>query len=146
MKRLLIVFFVMSVFLGILNAQISAFPWLESFDGEEFPPFGWTVIDADGDGYNWLRVTSPGYSTNTGEGAVMSESFTVPYIELMPDNYLITPQIILPGNVATLSWYVRVVSSWFTDEMYSVMVSTTTPTLEAFTSVFTEVLTIEEVS
>ena len=72
---------------------------------------GWTSIDADGDGYNWVlhnnSTESSNMITNTGSCVMYSESYhnnesgsggTILY----PNNWLISPEAILDG---TLSLY-----------------------------------------
>ena len=141
MKKLLLLIISTSCLIVLLAAQVMTFPFEEGFESTTFPPAGWTMIDSDGDGYNWLRVTAPEYPVHSGNGAVMSESYTLPFIELTPDNYLITPALILPTGTSTLRWHVMTLVNWAPHETYSIMVSTTTHTVEAFTPIFTETLT-----
>ncbi|MCL2064902.1 MAG: choice-of-anchor J domain-containing protein [Candidatus Cloacimonetes bacterium] len=152
-KSLFLIVIILNSMFNLLTSQdiddeksvtlITTFPFEEGFEGTTFPPAGWNLIDADGDGYNWYRITSTSYPTNSGIGAVMGETFIpgVPFIELTPDNYMITPALSLPTDVAYLHWYVRTLINWAAGETYSIMVSTTTPTVSAFTAIFTETLT-----
>ena len=140
MKHVLTVLLALSMTITILSAQITTFPFTEGFEETIFPPSGWVLIDDDGDGYNWFRASSSAYPTNSGTGAAMSESYMLPEVFLTPDNYLISPQIVLPENIATLQWYVRTMMSWASAETYSVMISTTTPTVDAFFEIFEETL------
>ena len=100
----------------------------ESFE-EGYPPSGWTLLDADGDGYNWRL---DGGTVKTGRYSTLSVSY--PNV----DNYLVTPQINLPQGYIMLEYYVFL-SDWHPlGENYSVMISTTTPTIGAFTEIFFE--------
>ncbi|WP_394797970.1 hypothetical protein [Porphyromonas gingivalis] len=48
----------------------------ESFDTQTLPN-GWTMIDADGDGHNWLSTINVyNTATHTGDGAMFSKSWT----------------------------------------------------------------------
>lgn len=55
--------------------------------GEDWLPVGWVAIDSDGDQFNWY------FGDRQGEGAMRSQSWdTNP---LTPDNWLITPAVLL---------------------------------------------------
>ena len=142
LKIISLIFIFTSLMVVSLLPQITSFPFEEGFESETFPPAGWTLLDADGDGHNWHRITSSAYPTNSGIGAIMGETYVpgVPPLELTPDNYLITPAISLPESQGYLRWYVRTLVNWAAAESYSILISTTTPTIDAFVSVFSEVL------
>ena len=55
---------------------------------------GWTLIDADGDGYNWNHHTNPAsIPSHSGDACIYSESYDLDYqIPLNPDNYVVSPQ------------------------------------------------------
>ena len=59
---------------------------------------GWTTIDADGDTYNWFRQTSAGHGS--GSGYMASASFMNNVGALTPDNYLVSPQVLLGGSIS----------------------------------------------
>jgi len=68
------------------------------FDDHTFQ--GWTSIDADGDGYNWMDAGSYTWENFVGEGHGATESFL--YSEsfvngdqgaVHPDNYLVSPEV-----------------------------------------------------
>ena len=63
----------------------------ESFD--EGLPEGWTTIDADGDGHNWMSASE----LMNSNGMMCSESYSVSSGALNPDNYLVTPMVELGG-------------------------------------------------
>ncbi|AUR45467.1 hemagglutinin A [Porphyromonas gingivalis] len=98
----------------------------ESFDTQTLPN-GWTMIDADGDGHNWLSTINVyNTATHTGDGAMFSKSWTASSgakIDLSPDNYLVTPKFTVPEN-GKLSYWVSSQEPW-TNEHYGVFLSTT---------------------
>lgn len=56
---------------------------------------GWSVVDNDGDGFNWEYVTDA--KANSGVGCMSSASYDNPsYTALTPDNWLISPKVELP--------------------------------------------------
>lgn len=60
--------------------------------GEEWLPEGWIAVDSDGDDHNWYF----GYREADDEGAMRSESWGGSAIgPLTPDNWLITPAVLL---------------------------------------------------
>ena len=68
---------------------------------------GWTFIDADGDGYNWVwhdnTSATSNMIANTGNCVVYSESYyNDTQTVLYPNNWLISPEVTLDG---TLSLY-----------------------------------------
>ena len=84
----------------------------------------WTLIDADGDGYNWrlaTEVMTPGYGHNGSNDFVLSQSY-FPNTVLYPDNYLVSPQLQLGG---TLAFYARAYDVNWAAEHFGVAVSTT---------------------
>ncbi|MCL2064329.1 MAG: choice-of-anchor J domain-containing protein [Candidatus Cloacimonetes bacterium] len=125
---------------------VDGFRWSENFDSTTFPPTGWTMIDADGDGRNWIRWTSTNHNGSPGSAASESSySDGTNWFPLTPDNYLITHSIALPPNVGgadlTLSFYVGTPSPDYASDTYSVLISTTTPTIGNFQVLHTETLT-----
>ena len=100
----------------------------EGFEGY-FLPDGWSMIDADSDGDNWMQRTG---IVNSGTYSTMSVSY------FNVDNYLVTPQLTLPQGNIVLEYYIFL-SPWHSSgENYSVLVSTTTPTVGAFTEIHFE--------
>ena len=87
----------------------------------------WTFIDADGDGYGWGQSSR----NHSGEYSFGSNSW---YVEaLTPDNWMITPQLHIPAEDATIEWWDY--GAHYTDfaEHYSVLVSTTGTETSDFT-------------
>ncbi|NEN23264.1 T9SS type A sorting domain-containing protein [Cryomorpha ignava] len=96
-------------------------------------PACWQAIDADGDEQNWTIVTNDdGNFGLDGASAIGSFSYTGPAGPLTPDNYLITPQVTLSEN-ESLYYAVRSLNSNYSEEEYSVLVSTTGTDIADFT-------------
>ena len=106
---------------------------------------GWTSIDADGDGYNWVSSSTPGNYHNagvdlTGTGHNASAHYVISGsyangtgMALNPDNYLVSPQIELGGIV---QFYACAQDASYAAEHFGVAVSTTGNTNAAdFTTV-----------
>ncbi len=78
---------------------------------------GWTTIDADGDGYNWgLR----GYGVD-GTNAAYSQSYVKDVGALTPDNYLVSPKMVLDGCI---TFYACAQDAAYPAENFAVAVST----------------------
>lgn len=56
--------------------------------GEDWLPQGWTIVNADGDAFNWY------FGVRQGQGAMRSQSWDATAGALTPDNWLITPSVI----------------------------------------------------
>lgn len=96
--------------LALLFASIGAwgqsYSVNEGFEGSQFPPEGWTVLDRDGDGHGWQLATMSDATTNGRQTAI---SYTVdpenPYEALgEQDNWLITPRISVTNETFLLSF------------------------------------------
>lgn len=86
----------------------------------------WNFVDADGDGYNWDLEFGPSIGkTHSGSGSVGTASFRNDVGVLSPDNWMITPAIVVPAEGATIEWWVAGVDQNYYAEYYSVLVSTT---------------------
>ena len=96
---------------------------------------GWTNIDADGDGYEWVLasesagvyhndgvdVTETGH--NSSYDYIISGSYSnAAGIALTPDNYLVSPQITLGGSI---SFWAQSQDASYCEEHFGVAVSTT---------------------
>ena len=91
----------------------------------------WTLVDADGDGYNWTQFnpqnfTSGGFPAYDGTYGAMSRSWQSD--PLTPDNWLISPQIELGS---TLQYYIVDDGSDY-QETYRIYISTTDNNIESF--------------
>ena len=98
---------------------------------------GWTSIDADGDGFNWMlgSVLMTGYIINAhnGEDMVCSQSYDNDEGALTPDNYLVSPQIQLGGSI---TFWACAQDPEYAAEHFGVAVSTTHNTnASAFTTI-----------
>lgn len=102
---------------------------------------GWTLVDADADGYNWERHVNTGsgnHSAHSGLSCMTSASYLNEIGVLTPDNWLITPQVQL-GNQVSL-WAIGQSSSDFA-EHFAIYVSTTGTNPSDFTQVSDEFVT-----
>ena len=60
---------------------------------------GWRIYDADGDGYNW------GYAQTSTSGYILSSASYENYVgALTPDNWLISPTVMLGGTLKFDAW------------------------------------------
>ena len=108
---------------------------VDTYDFEDGILEGWTMIDNDGDSFNWFLRTQGGeYQSfcHSGAGCMMSESCKTEdnvSVGLDPDNWLITPQFELGGS---LSFWIR---SAVTDspDNFAVYLSTTGCSVGDFT-------------
>ena len=132
-------------------SQPHTLPFTENF--ENGMPSCWSILDQDGDGYTWEHSFEPvsyysnidlsGSGNNGSDGFVMSGSYSNVNGALTPDNWLITPALVIPSNGAKLTWYVSAVDADYAEEYYEVMLSTSL-TPNSFTSVFNETLQSDE--
>lgn len=93
-------------------------------------PEGFTTIDADGDYYDWILwdPMSLGYATGDGEvlnGTKCAASASYQNVPLYPDNWLITPEVPLTGE---LSFYAAGQDPSYASEVFAVYVCTGDPT------------------
>ncbi|MDD4310550.1 MAG: choice-of-anchor J domain-containing protein, partial [Candidatus Cloacimonetes bacterium] len=104
--------------------------YTEGFESVTAPalPGGWTVIDNNADGDKWITSDSSTYArTGTKSAQIYTDYNTA------NDDYLVTPPIVLTEN-QELRFWARSRSTSEPDEI-SVLLSTTTPTAAAFTTV-----------
>ena len=100
-----------------------------SFDFEtDMVAEGWTNIDADGDGQDWISGTNKyedeGWGV-AGSRCAISQSFENDGLEAFDaDNRLFSPAITIPAGGATVSWYEQSQDPAFPD-FYEVYVSET---------------------
>ena len=90
-------------------------------------PAGWTTIDADGDGYNWMHWNNSNaeWACHSGYGHMTSESYVNYVGELYPDNWLISPKTALNES---LSFWAAGQDPSYAAEVFAVYVSTGDPT------------------
>ena len=102
--------------------------WLEDF---ESTLTGWTLIDADGDGYNWQIATEK--LTLSGTCVLYSQSYDSVAGALTPDNWAFTPGISLTsGNY--LSFWVTPQDPAYPEEHYAVYITDQAPDASNLTS------------
>ena len=84
---------------------------------------GWTTIDADGDGNNWMlgSVLMAGYliPAHDGEDCISSASYK--NMPLTPDNYIVSPQ----GQYSSINFWACAQDPSYPAEHFGVAVSTT---------------------
>jgi len=115
-------------------------PWTEGFEGATFPPFGWTMNDADSDGQNWFSYNADG-SAHTGLKSAASASWTSTTYALNPDNWLITPPVAIPATGEYLmEYYVGAQDPDFPQDHYGLYISTTGTAPADFSLLFEETL------
>lgn len=113
-----------------VDPTISSFPYNEGFESVTAPamPLGWTVIDNNADGDKWITANSTTYArTGTNSAQIYTD------YNAANDDYLVTPPVVLSGN-KELRFWARSRTTGEPDEI-SVLLSTTTPTVAAFTNV-----------
>lgn len=128
-----------STTITIVSCDPQTLPFTCGFEANESIDC-WTIIDNDGDGYGWYNVSQvfSQAPTHGGTGAMGSASYINNIGALNPDNYLITPQLIIPSEGATLNFYVGAVDAGYYTENYSVLVSTTGTEVADFTNTIYE--------
>ena len=114
------------------------------YDFEDGTLQGWTTIDADGDGYDWILGSAAegvyllgslaGSGHNASQDLAISGSYSnVSNSALTPDNYLVSPKVALGGSI---SFYACAQDGSYAAEHFGVAVSTTSNTdPSAFTMV-----------
>ena len=129
MIRRFLLFLLLIAFVFVANAQSVILS--EGFNDGQLPT-GWTIIDHDGDGYNWDASSWHGITTEvfSGQGMIASASYMYGVGALAPDNWLISPAIVVP-DYAALSFYIKSQDEIYADEHYSVYVSQVN-TIEGF--------------
>lgn len=101
---------------------------------------GWSLIDADGDGFNWGNPQSS-YEVFEGYNSThcaFSGSYIGYHGVLTPDNYLITP---LVEGAKSVNYWVCAQDAVYAADHYAVMASTTGTAAEDFVLVFEETMT-----
>ena len=88
---------------------------------------GWTTIDADGDGFNWIES---GERLGVGYGrdsfyCLFSQSYDNTFDILYPDNYLVTPQKFELGEEPIFSFWACAQDLNYPEEHFGLAISTT---------------------
>lgn len=86
---------------------------------------GWTLIDNDGDGFNWTHNSyNTDVAANTGESCVYSESYSYDLqIALYPDNYMVAPKKFTATEESKISFYACAQQGNYPNEHIGVAVS-----------------------
>lgn len=107
------------------QAQAQSYLVNEGFEGEGFPPTGWKVIDADGDGHCW-QIAKRGMATLNGNQIAISYTVNPENANAYgaQDNYLVLPPITVTNNSYKLM-YQCCAQDQDSPESYSVLVSET---------------------
>lgn len=100
-----------------MNATAQTVVFSEDFEGEEI---NWTVVDLDGDGYNWgLGMWE---SDENPSYCIFSNSYDNNYGALTPDNWIISPEITL-GTGSKLTFEVKGQDPSWCAEHYGIFVT-----------------------
>ncbi|MBR3100658.1 MAG: choice-of-anchor J domain-containing protein [Muribaculaceae bacterium] len=95
----------------------------------------WTLVDADGDGFNWEYSAIEGLKTNSGIGMMHSASYDNPsYTVLSPDNWMISPKMTIKEG-DKISFFACGQDASYCGEVFGVFVGTDLNDLESFTQV-----------
>ena len=107
-------------------------PGGETWDFEDSTTTGWTLVDADGDGYNWMLASekmSTGYGHNASIDCLLSQSYDNNYGVLYPDNWAITPAIEAEDlSAVSFSFYAAAQDNAYASEHFGIYVGNSTTT------------------
>ena len=95
------------------------------FDSFENGTEGWTLIDADGDGYGWELTSSDGIKCHSGVNVLASASYSSN--PLTPDNWAFTPAVQLTEDHYLSFWVTAQDPDW-PAEHYAVYITDVAPT------------------
>jgi len=115
---------------------ITEFPYEEGF--ENGIPQCWTIIDADGDGHNWMTISElvsgdASEYVHGGADAAISQSYDNSLGAFNANNWLITSAIVIPATGEyTASWFAASLDEGYPDS-YSVYIGTE-PTVAGMTA------------
>lgn len=110
--------------IALSGAAISATALMESFEGDIFPPAGWSLYNG-GDANTWGIVASP--RTGLNAAGIQYDSSTA------HDDWLITPALAVTADETYFGFWAKNGSaSWL--EQFNVKLSTTTNEIASFTT------------
>ena len=103
------------------------------YDFDDGMPDGWTTIDADGDGYNWILGSAcdgiylsggnlAGAGHNASQDLIVSGSYRNVVGPLTPDNWLVSPQVILSAG-STFSFWACAQDAAYAADHFGVFIS-----------------------
>ena len=105
-------------------------------DYDEARLIDWKTVDADGDGYHWLlSPIGEGYGHNGSNGVMLSYSYNNYSGALSPDNYLVSPKMMITANNHYVSFYACAMDEDYPSDHFGLAVSTTETTASSFTTV-----------
>ena len=121
MKKILLCAGLLVGSLASMNSQIL---YEENFNDENMSD--WTRIDSDGDGNNWGDIFKVTNSTGAVVSPIAMISRSWQVVPLTPDNWAITPAIVLPAGegTITLTWKAQAAAAAWSLEKYGVYVGT----------------------
>ncbi|MCF7920470.1 MAG: choice-of-anchor J domain-containing protein [Candidatus Cloacimonetes bacterium] len=133
MKKSILIILLMGIFFS-LSAQLLEEGFESCYvdsNGATVLPAGWIMVDNDGDSYNWFTYS---FSPHSGAKSIASASYLQPPVGVLtPDNWLISPAIVIPDST-TLSWWAATQDPVWPIEHYSVMLSVSGNAIEDFTT------------
>ncbi len=125
MKKTLIGTLLMLIGSMAVRAQVTELPWTEGFESGFA---AWTLVDADGDNYNWkLGYDEYAEQPHSGTAFIYSESYDENTgQDLTPDNYIFSPAIAIPDDASGIwaEYYVACLNGAWPAEHLSVYVAT----------------------
>ena len=133
----------LSVTLHGIGVECSAqeLPFYEDFEADVNQC--WTNSDFDEDGMTWMWMND-GYG-HQSDGYYVSMSYdTEEWVDIMPNDWLITPQLAIPANGAHISWWAAAYAEDWPDNTYDVLISTEGTGPGDFYSIYSETTTTEE--
>lgn len=109
----------------------------EGFEGELFPPLGWTVIDNNHDGKGWLRNTgfAPTGQTapHTGNACASLDVYAGTPGQISYDDWLITPKMVYQDGDLFNFWIKRLADQ--AGQVWRICLSTTGTAVSDFTPI-----------
>lgn len=99
-------------------------PFEEDFEASSPSLSCWTTIDADGDGYAWDYPTESWPPVHSGNSCARSASYINGIGALTPDNWIISPAIIIEPDAQLRFWLRGYDDNGYEAEKYSVYVAT----------------------
>lgn len=114
----------------------------EDFEGADFPPSGWSLIDNDGDGSNWVGFSgSASVATQVKGSKKLAMSFLRNPADYSAypaqDNWLVTPPITVSNNAHVLE-FVYAAQDINSTEPFEVLVSEGGTAVDDFKTFYTE--------
>lgn len=126
-----------SYFVDVFDCDTKTLPFRCGFDS--VPDLNcWLFYDVDGDGYGWdftSKYPGTGDINPIGPNSIGSASYINDHGVLTPDNWMITPELAIPAEGATLRYKVGAGDPDYFEDNYSVLVSTSGAEVTDFTDV-----------